>query len=142
MNVDENYPQFIKIDAKIKENFLEPLINNVSGIFYKRDFGEVYFMAVVLGFKNKVRKKTEKNEDLRLYQTLQDKYKLLIRAIVLSETQYNYDILNDGRQVLKIVEEFANGGASLLYDKIFKGGSNISIEDELWNQIKNQELSK
>lgn len=136
MKIDENYPQFIKVDGKIKEQYLEPLANSIGNVFYKRELGDIYFFAAAVGFINKVKKSTEKNEDLRLYQTLQEKYKLLIRAIVLSHVKYNYEFLNEGRQVLKIIEEYANGGAPILYDKVFKGGVGASIEEELWGLLK------
>jgi len=130
--VDSKYPQFIRIDRKIKEKYLEPLISTPSSQFYKREQGEVYFIAAALGFKNKLRMKTEKNIDVRTYHGLNDQYKLLIRVIALSDTKYDYNLLSDGSKTLRILEECANGGMSLLYDKIFSKGGDFSLEDELF----------
>ena len=52
--IDDNYPQFIKIDREIKEKYLDPLINTPSSQFYKREQGEVYFIAAAIGFINKI----------------------------------------------------------------------------------------
>lgn len=134
--IDDNYPQFIRIDEEKKNKFLEPLVTLPGSLFNKREQGEIYLMAAALGYKNQLREKSKKSKDIRLYSTLNDNSKLLIRIIVLSSENYNYEILKDGFLTLKIIEEYANGGVSLLHDKIFHSGINFSIEEELWSEIK------
>lgn len=134
--IDDKYPQFIRIDEEKKTKFLEPLVGFPGSLFYKRELGEVYLMAAALGYKNQLREKPKKSKEVRTYHGLSDSYKLLIRIIVLSSENYNYEILKDGIQTLKIIEEYANGGVSLLHDKILHGGIGFSIEDELWSEIK------
>lgn len=136
-NGNVKYPQFINVDAGVKDKYLRPLVEDPASVFYKSDFGDVYFIAASLGFKNASRKKTEDLETLRLYDKISDKYKLLIRVIVLASEKYDYDILLDGKKTLKVVEEYANGGASILFDKIFNAkGLDFSIEDEIWNELQ------
>ena len=130
--IDDNYPQFIKIDREIKEKYLDPLINTPSSQFYKREQGEVYFIAAAIGFNNKIQQKTSKNFDVRTYNGLKDQYKLFIRIIALTESKFDYGILKDGSKVLKIIEQYANGGMAILYDKIFSSGADFSLEDELF----------
>lgn len=137
MNNNIKYPQFISVDKLMKAKYLEPLINESNSMFYKREAGEVYFLSAALGLKNGLSKKSTKIENLRLYERLNDQYKLLIRIIALVSSKYNYDILLNGQKTLKIIEEHANGGAQLLYESIFKGkGLDFSLEDEIWEIIK------
>lgn len=134
--IDENYPQFIRIDSEQKEKYMLPLIDTPSSLLYKRDQGEVYFLAVGLGYKFGKRILSKKATDVRTYHGISPEFKTFVRTIVLGSENYNYDILKDGSRTLKLIEEYANGGISLLYDKIFNTGTNFSIEDEIWSEIK------
>ena len=134
--IDDNYPQFIRVDEEKKKNFLQPLVDTPGSLFYKRTQGDIYLIAVSLGFKNKLREKSKKSSDVRTYHGLTDTSKLLIRVVALITENFNYESLKDGTLTLKIVEEYANGGISLLFDKVFHSGTDSSIEDELWIQLK------
>lgn len=134
--VDAKYPQFIRIDSDKHDKFLEPLISLPGSTFYKREKGEVYMMAVVFGFNNQLREKTKKSKEIRVYQGLSDSYKLLIRIIALSTENYDYESLYDGNKTLKTIEEYANGGVSVLYDKVVQGDIDFSLEESIWNEVK------
>ena len=130
-NIDSKYPQFLKLDREIKTKYLDRLINTQSSQFWKKEQGDVYLIAAALGYKNKLKQKTKKSIDIRTYNGLRDESKLFIRIIALSESNYDYEILKDGSKVLKIVEEYANGGMGVLYDMVFKG-PDFSLEDEVF----------
>jgi hypothetical protein len=134
--IDDKYPQFIRIDEEKKNKYLEPLVGLPGSLFFKRELGEVYLIAASLGYKNQLKEKSNKSKEVRTYHGLSDNSKLLIRIIVLSSENFNYELLNDGVQTLKIIEEFANGGVSLLHDKIFNSGTSFSLEEEIWSEIK------
>lgn len=144
MKIDENYPQFIKIDASIKKDFLLEIIDKNSGTcFSGQDQGDVCLLAAAIGFSERTKKKSEKTTDIRLYKTIRDEYKVLIRAIALSESEYDYELLSNGSAVLKIIEEYTNGGLKILYDKIYSKGFEKSIEGEvssILNKIKKEYL--
>lgn len=133
-SIDSKYPQFIRMDREIKAKYLDPLINTQSSQFWKKEQGDVYLIAVALGYKNKIKQKTGKSTDIRTYNGLRDDSKLLIRVIVLSECNHDYELLKDGSKVLKIIEEYANGGMGILYDKVFSG-SDFSLEDEVFIEV-------
>lgn len=144
MQIDENYPQFIKIDATAKKDFLLDLIDEKSGTcFAKQEQGDVCLLAAAVGFANGAKKKSNKTTDIRLYRTLNDEHKVLIRAIALADSKYDYILLSDGPAVLKIIEEYANGGLPILRDKIYSKGFDMSIESEvlgILNKIKKEAL--
>ncbi len=135
-NFDENYPQFIRIDEEVKKTYFEKLVNLEGSLFYKRELTELYFLSASLGLKANTRVKSKKIADLRLYSSLSEKNKLLIRIIALASTNFNFDILTNGQETLKIVEEYANAGASILFDKIIKSKLTLSIEEELWESLR------
>jgi hypothetical protein len=56
----------------------------------------------------------------------------LIKAMAVADAG-NLDILNDPKQVLKIAEEYANGGIDLLYDRVYVGAGEYAkrLEEEL-----------
>ncbi len=131
LNIDENYPQFIRMDKEVKEKYLEPLISQRSSMFFSCEQGDVYFVAAAIGYKNKLHQKTKKSTDVRTYHGLTNELKLFIRVIALSESKYDYKTLENGTAVLKIIEEYANAGMSLLYDKIFIK-PDFSLKDEVF----------
>jgi hypothetical protein len=138
--IDSDYPQFIKMDLKAKEDYLNFLYDSKSATcFAGCEQGQLYFLAAVIGFVNNTKKKTTRSTDIRLYRTIDIKYKVLIRAIALSESKYDYAILKDGVKVLKLIEEYANGGFRLLYDKIYDKGLDLSIEDDVVKMLKKKE---
>lgn len=140
MQIDENYPQFIKIDATVKKNFLLDLIDEKNGTcFAKQEQGDVCLLAAAIGFANGAKKKSNKTTDIRLYRTLNDEHKVLIRAIALADSKYDYGLLPDGSAVLKIIEEYANGGLPILHDKIYSKGFDMSIEGEIATMLKGLE---
>lgn len=134
--IDDKYPQFIRIDEDKKKKYLEPLTSLPGSLFQNREDGEVYMMAVALGLNKNLREPSKKSKEVRTYHGLKDEFKLLLRIVVLIGSKYDYDILQDGAKTLKIIEEYANGGIEVLYDKIMKNGLDFSIEDEIWEQIK------
>lgn len=142
MNPIDNikYPQFINIDEERKSKYLEPLTRDPASSFFGSEEGEVYCLAVALGYKNKHPIKTNKIKNVRLYSNLDPKYKLLFRIIALNVENFNYEIIEDGTRVLKLIEEYANGGIQILYDKVFGNGADFSIKDELWQEIKDLKI--
>jgi dnd system-associated protein 4 len=129
---DSGYPQFIRVDTRIKKDYLEKLVaKNNASCFAGQELGEVYLLAAAIGSANNTRLPSRERSDVRLYRSLSDNYKLLIRAIAISASNYDVQVVLDGGKTLKIVEEFANGGLKILYDKIFDAGLKFSIEDEV-----------
>jgi len=142
---DSAYPQFIRVDAAIKKEYLEKLVSkNSPSCFAGQEQGEVYLLAAAIGMANNSRQPSKARDDVRLYRSLLDNYKLLIRTVALTASDYDVSVILDGGKTLKIVEEFANAGLKILYEKIYKDGLSFSIEDEVLKLIgersRNEEL--
>jgi len=136
MSIDQGYPQFINLDQNLIDKKLKPLIENSNSQFHGFEQGQVYMIAVALGFSNKVFTKSSKSKGVRTYNQLRDEYKVMFRVIAILHTNYNYEVVKDGSRVIKIIEEYANAGVELLYEKIFNSGPDFSIEDEVWEKIR------
>lgn len=137
MSIDSKYPQFLRVDKKIKEEYLDSLVaKNSASCFSGQEMGEVYLLAAAIGYANKTRIPSEDRSDVRTYNKLSDNYKLLIRAIALGATNGDLGVVLDGAKTLKIVEEYANGGLRILHEKIFRKGLSFSIEEEVVDLLK------
>lgn len=140
-NIDQNYPQFLKADRKIKENYLNSLVDPNSGTcFASQEQGEVYLLAAAIACASGQRVPTRnKTMDIRLYEKLNPNYKILIRAMALEAYkkggEYDYDVVLDGKKVLSAVEEYANAGLEILYKKVFDKGLDLTIEEEIWEML-------
>lgn len=130
------YPQFIRIDKDVRSKYIESIMN--ADLFAKKEVTDVYFICASLGLRNNINSVSKGNKaDIRLYSTLEDKYKSLIRIIALKDQNGDYNILNDGKKMLEIVEGYANSGARILYDKLYEEqGLDFSIEDEVWDELQ------
>jgi hypothetical protein len=125
-----NYPARIKIDREVNDKYFDPIINEKSSPFYKKGKTGVYIISAALGYKDKVKKKTQKGIDLFNVKELDPKVLWLLLSIAISEKN-NTDILLDGLNAMRIAEEYANGGAKILFDKIFSKKFDLSMDNEI-----------
>ena len=136
--IDDKYPQFIKVDIKAKEKYLKPIIDNEISIFYKREQTEIFFLAAAIGHLNKNRLPLKDKTDVRLYSTLTHDHKMFIRVLALNEENFDYNILKNGQEVIRIIEEYANGGFKLLYDQVIKNSFDNNLENQIWDMIRKE----
>lgn len=149
-DIDQNYPQHLKCDRRIKEKYLDPLVADGSvSCFANQESGEVYLLAAAIACSLGQKSPTNNSFDLRTYAKLSQNYKILIRAMALEAhkrgTEYDYEVIFDGKKVLGAVEEYANAGLEILYKKVFDEGLDFSIEGEIMdilNKLDNKFLMK
>ena len=127
------------MDRKQYNDLLEPLVGDKKSPFYKQPRTGVYIVSASLGFKNKSRKKTQNPIDVRLFSQLSNEEKWALFTIAIA-TEGTTDALLDGEKTIKTVEEYANGGVQILYDKLFKEKLNYSLENEIINIIEKAKI--
>ncbi|MBL7131344.1 MAG: hypothetical protein ISS45_08095 [Candidatus Omnitrophica bacterium] len=125
-----NYPRRLRIDREVNDKYFEPIINEKSSPFYKKGKTGVYIISAALGYKDKVKKKTQKGIDICNINELDQKVLWLLLSIAISEKK-NTGILLDGLNTMRIAEEYANGGAKILFDKIFSKKFDFSMDNEI-----------
>jgi len=135
---DSNYPQFIKVDKEVREKYLLPLKEDERSPFYKKELGEIFLLSAVYGLKYDRKYESSDLSDLRTYFQANDKYKLVIRLIVLEATNYEYDVLMDGIKTLQIFQQYANGGAKILYEQALEHPLDNPYFDNVWEQVRNE----
>lgn len=96
--------------------------------FYNRDLLDVFTCAVALGYHRKSRKSLKNREGLILLSVMEknDEAMWLLRAVATSAR--GTDVIGDTKEILKISEEYANGGIKHLYNIVFKSEAGTPIK--------------
>jgi hypothetical protein len=140
MSVEEiKFPRYIRMDRKTYETCLNPLVGDKKSPFYKCERTGVYIMAACLGFKNGMSEGTKDPIDVRYFNQLSKQETWALFSIAVMDSKET-DILLDGRKTTQIVEEYANGGAKLLYDKIFKSRLDFKLENEIIKILEKEKI--
>ena len=127
------------MDRTQYNDLLEPIVKERKSPFYKLPRTGVYLVSAALGYKNKASKKIQSSIDVRLFTQLSKEEKWAIFSIAISEAGTT-DILLNGDKTVQIVEEYANGGVQILYDKLFKGDLSYKLENEIIKIIEKAKI--
>lgn len=130
-------PRDLLIDENIRDKYIRP-INQFDEKPFKK-MTDIYLMAAVLGYRNNKRLKSAKSGSIVQYRDLSDEQKLVMSTLAVAENKHNTDILlpENGKDMFKIVEEYANAGAPLLHDMVMiKRDNKKSYEESVWEEIK------
>ncbi|MEM2857073.1 MAG: hypothetical protein QW416_08240 [Candidatus Nitrosocaldaceae archaeon] len=103
LNIDEdNYKKFEELkDSKVFKQSDTPMKS-------------IFIYALALGWNNKIRKPLKKKKGSIPSSTLSNDELWLLYSIAYTETK-DISIILKGKEVAKIVEEYANGGIDELY---------------------------
>jgi len=89
-------------------------------VFFAR-MVDLFMLAMIHGFKTDFSKPLGKKTDIFKWSNFKEEDILLIKSICLLETNKNHDngpdIINSKSEMVKIIQEFANGGFSDLMEK-------------------------
>lgn len=104
------------------------LIEQKESPFYDKDLLDVFTCAVAFGYLHKSRKSLKTKEGLILLGTMQknEEAMWLIRAVAVSAR--GPDVIGDVKEILKIAEEYANGGVKHLYRIVFESEAGTPIK--------------
>jgi len=141
----EYNPRNVNIDKTVREKYNELKESEHSPF---EELTEIFFMAAIVGFVNKKRVPLKVRYPLINYQTgYTSEQKWLMKCMVISEKN-GLEMLatEDGqREILKIVEEYANGGIKLLHYEVLGaklGDYTKRLENELRSELTKSKGSK
>ena len=127
MKSNKKIPDRVSIE-KADKHLYDDLVDNKQSPFYKRELLDIYLCALALGYRRNLRKGLKKKEGLIRLRTIENNEEAmwLIRAIAISEG--SPDTIANLKEVVKIAEEYANGGIKPLYEIIFKSEAGDPIK--------------
>jgi len=99
----------VRTDKKYKD-----LYNDLKGLAFT-EFHEIFFLCVCLGFKQHQRKDLGKTGDERFFsRTITPQEYSTYYALVMSENNMDFASIANDADVIRIMEEYANGGMDIL----------------------------
>jgi hypothetical protein len=111
--------------------------------FYKKDNKEVFIAAMIVGFKNDMRKQFQTRQEYIWSHYLNDEELSIIKALAINKEK-SLTVLNDKEKVFQIAGEYASGGIKYLKDSIFNKkhhGSYLKrLESELLDVLENFQI--
>lgn len=96
------------------------------------DNHELFFLCVCLARKHKAPKSLGRSGDDRFWSgTIEPEEWCCYYAIVLEETDMDFEHVADDKSVIGRIEEYANGGMEILINDCLKDYLSASYDDEL-----------
>lgn len=138
MNNSREFTRYVNIDRS-KDPLYVSLLQEKHSPFYKLNKRDVFIFAAAVGSYYNSRSELQDKMNLNLYSDLPERYRILADVIALKELDYDTDKVVDGKEVIKILEEFANGGIERLYDMTLNDLKMNELEKELFRIIKDVE---
>jgi dnd system-associated protein 4 len=117
----------------------EKLTKDRLSPFYKRDYRDVFLLALAMGVSKNMSRPLKKRIPNIPLRGFTEEEKWFLKSIAISKTG-NMEILSDSKEIFKIAEEYANGGIKLLVREVFENISNYDevLEEELREKVKNK----
>ena len=133
-NIMDQFPRNFNIEKSQQEEYNEL---QEEGVFEETSHLDVFLMALALGWENDMRDSLDDSYPLVNTQSMSDRQVWMVASIAIKEE--GVSVLNDLTQVRKIADEYANGGFTLLLDKLQQGqpGSELKrIQSELMEKFE------
>lgn len=118
IRVSKKYVGIYKDLTSDKKNLREPIF---------KQHADVFVLCCILGFRDGKRVPLEKGEQLFFSHYLTNEEETTLKAIAIAEKDKNYQILDDEKALVQIVEEYANRGMEILIENVL---SNFIRENE------------
>jgi dnd system-associated protein 4 len=128
------------IDSGINKKYLEPIAKDSNKDFFATKT-DIYLMAAVIGYKNKQKLKSKSTQSIRQARELSLDQDLIIYTIGFAENNsIDFLVPEPGyrKTLFKLIEEYANGGARMLYDMTMYQNDKIKpLDQKVYNLLKN-----
>jgi hypothetical protein len=102
----------IATDAKHKE-----LYNNMKSYGAIDDFHELFFLCACLGYRKGINSPVKKRDDRFWSRTITPREWSCFYGMILESHSYDYTKISDDRDVLAVMESYANAGMDLLINE-------------------------
>lgn len=109
----------IRVRTESKYRYLYNDLKN----FVVGDSHELFFICTCIGYKYKKRivlSGSRVDQDRFFADTITPKEWACYKAIILKENNYELKFIQDDREVIKTIEEYANGGMTILIENFLK----------------------
>lgn len=123
MSLKGEFPRNFSIEKEYQEKYQD--ITN-SGLFEGCENHDVFLVAMGYGWKNDIRKPVDERYPVVNTRKIDETQAWTLASIAIAEE--GFSVLSDIDQVRKIAEEYANGGFSVLQDKIEQAPPNAELE--------------
>ena len=114
-------PDRLYINKKDKKKYDELL---KKGNLFAREKGfqnkDLFLISVLLGYQSKHKEKLENREGYILTNYLSDEELHMLYSLVIDSNNKDLSVLNDLEKVFIEIEEYANTGIDIFYDKVFR----------------------
>ena len=92
---------------------------------------DLFMFAFATGYKNNISSPLEKKLEFFWANNLRTEDEIILKSIVLKKCN-NFEILQNHEELVRIVQEFAHGGISIIKEKLTQHGSFIKqMEKEI-----------
>jgi hypothetical protein len=141
MSDTREFKRYVDIDRS-RDHYYSSLIKEKHSPFYKMNKRDVFIFAAAVGSYYNSRSELKDKVNLNLYSDFPEKYRILADIIALKEFKYDTDKILDGKEVVKLLEEFADGGIERLYDMTLNDLQRNELEEELFRIFENFKIKK
>lgn len=101
----------VATDAKYKE-----LYNNIKNNGVVEDFHELFFLCVCLGYRKGKPSPIKRRDDRFWSSTITPREWACYYAMILEQNAFDYQTVSNDKDVLAIIEDYANAGMNILID--------------------------
>lgn len=113
----EEYPSHCNIDPRNHEIYKKLSDkNNVASPFQGREFADIFIYSMAIGYHMKIRVPLKKKLGLFLVNVIKNR-EWILNSIAVAEIN-SIDVLLRKQEVIRIAEEYANGGIKELEKQI------------------------
>lgn len=131
------------VDVEINQKYFDP-IDKDSKVKLFPQKTDAYLLAAVLGYKKGLKYNSTKTQSVRQAHELSPEQDLIIQTIGFCANG-NIDLLvpeiEPRRQLFKLIEEYANGGAKLLHDLVVLPNDNTKpLDQQVHGLLKNIDI--
>ncbi len=140
-----DWPEYLSYDKAVSklEGFYSSsgAVTDKNSIFYGKRQADIFILSMAMGIEMGERKKIAKPSQTIRCNTLSEKEVWMMCSVALAE-ECTLEVLADSPKVIKICEEYANGGIDMLMDLDKDGAGGSEPYEEYLERLLDKHLPK